>query len=155
MSKVFSLAGLRLGWIASHDTALRQSLASHRDYNLVSCGMLDEFIAAIALQHKDVLLERNRHIVQDNLHILDAWVQQEPHVWYVKPQAGTTALLHYTYDVPSYTLCRDMYKKTGVFAVPGDCFEVPQSMRIGYACDKNVLQQGLQYMSKFLSTLSV
>ena len=49
MSKVFSLAGLRLGWIATHDEALRQSILSHRDYNHISCGMFDESLAAVAL----------------------------------------------------------------------------------------------------------
>ena len=52
MSKVFSLAGLRLGWIASRDAAAVRSFLSHRDYNLISCGMLDEAVAALALRGK-------------------------------------------------------------------------------------------------------
>ena len=78
MSKVFSLAGLRLGWIATHDEALRKALLSHRDYNHISCGLFDEALAAVALQHSDVILERNRGIVRENLAVLDAWVQSEP-----------------------------------------------------------------------------
>ena len=46
MSKVFSLAGIRLGWIARHDKEAVAAMLSHRDYNLISCGMLDETIAA-------------------------------------------------------------------------------------------------------------
>lgn len=60
MSKVFSLAGLRLGWIATHDKMVLKSCWSHRDYDLVSCGMFDETVAALALSHKDKLLERNK-----------------------------------------------------------------------------------------------
>ena len=48
MSKVFSLAGLRMGWIATHDEAARKAFLSHRDYNLISCGMFDDAIASIA-----------------------------------------------------------------------------------------------------------
>ena len=33
MSKVFSLAGIRLGWIATHDKSVIKSCLSHRDYN--------------------------------------------------------------------------------------------------------------------------
>ena len=33
MSKVFSLAGLRMGWIATHDKAALRAFLSHRDYN--------------------------------------------------------------------------------------------------------------------------
>lgn len=46
MSKVFSLAGLRLGWIATHDMSVVKSCLSHRDYNLVSCGVFGEMLAA-------------------------------------------------------------------------------------------------------------
>ena len=113
--------------------------------------MLDEAVAALALKHADKLLERNRGIVRENLAILDAWVQREPHLSYVKPQAGTTALVSYDLDVPSYDFCREMYHATGAFVTPGDCFEQERSMRIGYACDKETLQKGLEAVSAYLA----
>lgn len=151
MSKVFSLAGLRLGWIATHDMSVVKSCLSHRDYNLVSCGVFDEMLAAAALKHRDKLLERSRKIVRENLQILDDWVSSEPHVSYVKPKAGTTALVYYDLDIPSYEFCEEMYKKTGVFVTPGDCFEVPHSMRIGYAYGKQDLIDGLKAISKYIA----
>lgn len=151
MSKVFSLAGLRLGWIATHDMSVVKSCLSHRDYNLVSCGVFDEMLAAAALKHRDKLLERSRKIVRENLQILDDWVGSEPHVNYVKPKAGTTALVYYDLDIPSYEFCEEMYKKTGAFVTPGDCFEVPHSMRIGYAYGKQDLIDGLKAISEYIA----
>lgn len=151
MSKVFSLAGLRLGWIATHDMSVVKSCLSHRDYNLVSCGVFDEMLAAAALKHSDKLLERSRKIVRENLQILDDWVSSEPHVSYVKPQAGTTALVYYDLDTSSYEFCEEMYKKTGAFVTPGDCFEVPHSMRIGYAYGKQDLIDGLKAISEYIA----
>ena len=151
MSKVFSLAGLRLGWIATHDMSVVKSCLSHRDYNLVSCGVFDEMLAAAALKHSDKLLERSRKIVRENLQILDNWVSSEPHVSYVKPKAGTTALVYYDLDISSYEFCEEMYKKTGAFVTPGDCFEVPHSMRIGYAYGKQDLIDGLKAISEYIA----
>ena len=151
MSKVFSLAGLRLGWIATHDMSVVKSCLSHRDYNLVSCGVFDEMLAAAALKHRDKLLERSRKIVRENLQILDDWVSSEPHVSYVKPKAGTTALVYYDLDIPSYEFCEEMYKMTGAFVTPGDCFEVPHSMRIGYAYGKQDLIDGLKAISEYIA----
>lgn len=151
MSKVFSLAGLRLGWIATHDMSVVKSCLSHRDYNLVSCGVFDEMLAAAALKHSDKLLERSRKIVRENLQILDDWVSSEPHVSYVKPEAGTTALVYYDLDISSYEFCEEMYKKTGAFVTPGDCFEVPHSMRIGYAYGKQDLIDGLKAISEYIA----
>ena len=153
MSKVFSLAGLRLGWIATHDEALRKAILSHRDYNHISCGMFDEALAAVALRHSDVILERNRGIVRENLSVLDAWVQSEPRIHYQKPQAGTTALVYYDYAPDSYSFCTRMYHETGAFVTPGDCFEQPKSMRIGYASDVHTLKDGLAAISAFLRIL--
>ena len=151
MSKVFSLAGLRLGWIATHDMSVVKSCLSHRDYNLVSCGVFDEMLAAAALKHRDKLLERSRKIVRENLQILDDWVSSEPHVSIVKPEAGTTALVYYDLDISSYEFCEEMYKKTGAFVTPGDCFEVPHSMRIGYAYGKQDLIDGLKAISEYIA----
>ena len=151
MSKVFSLAGLRLGWIATRDTEVIRACMSHRDYDLISCGIFDEMLAAVALRHSDKLLERSKKIVRENLAILDEWVNSEPHVSYVKPKAGTTALVYYNLDIPSYTFCEEMYHKTGAFVTPGDCFEMPHSMRIGYAYGKQALIDGLRAISEYIA----
>ena len=153
MSKVFSLAGLRLGWIAAHDQALRKSLLSHRDYNHISCGMFDEAAAAFALAHREALLRRNRAIVRENLAALDAWVAAEPRLRYQKPRAGTTALVYYEADMDSWEFCTRLYHETGAFVTPGDCFGQPKSFRVGYANDVGTLKAGLAAVSGFLKTL--
>lgn len=153
MSKVFSLAGLRLGWIATRDEEALRAFRSHRDYNLISCGMLDDAVASLALAHGELMIARSRRIVRENLSVLDAWVQASPRFSYVKPRAGTTALLHYDFDIPSYDFCRKLYQETGAFVTPGDCFEQPHCMRIGYACNQETLRGGLEALTRFAETL--
>ena len=115
--------------------------------------MFDEAIASIALQNREALLRRSREIVRGNLRILDDWVRSEPRLNYVKPMAGTTALVYYDYDLDSYAFCERMYHETGAFVTPGDCCEQPKSMRIGYASDPQVLRDGLKALSGFLRIL--
>ena len=126
---------------------------SHRDYDLISCGMFDEAVAAIAPSHKDKLIARNTGIVRTNLAILDDWVNSSEHFFYTKPQAGTTALVYYDFDIPSYDFCTRMYHETGAFVTPGDCFEQPRSMRIGYASDTGTLKAGLAAITEFAAKL--
>lgn len=153
MSKVFSLAGVRLGWIATHDKDALKQMWSHRDYNLISCGMIDDAIAVLALKSKEAILKRNKKIIRENLAVLDEWIEKEPRLSYVKPEAGTTALVYYDFPVDSYTLCRQMYDACGAFVTPGDCFDEPCSMRIGYAADRDTLEKGLKAMSTFFRSL--
>ena len=152
MSKVFSLAGLRLGWIAASEDIIAKCF-EHRDYNTISCGMLDEVFAGLALKHADKLLERNKGMVARNLEILDKWVSEEPRISYVKPKAGTTALLYFDADISSREFCVLLMKKYGVLLTPGSCFELEKCARIGYACSTEILEQGLEKLSEFMKSL--
>lgn len=156
MSKVFSLAGIRLGWIVCKNADLKRKILSHRDYSIICCAQFDEAIAALALQHKDKLLARARNIVRNNLEVLDKWVREEEHVSYVRPEAGTTALVYYDVPVPSYEFCKGLLAETGALVTPGACFDEEYCMRIGYAYseDSTGLTKGLQAISKYLNKLA-
>lgn len=153
MSKSFSLAGLRLGWLATRSEKALAQFRRVRDYDLVSCGLFDEAVAALALRHKEKLLERNRAIVRHNLPLLEEWVEREKHASFVKPKAGTMALVYYDFDMPSALFCHRMYYETGAFTVPGDCFEEPFSFRVGYGHDPETLVKGLEAVSAFFQIL--
>ena len=58
-SKMFSMAGLRCGWIVCKDEALRQEIFNRRSYDSICGGVFDEWLFAIALEHADKILERS------------------------------------------------------------------------------------------------
>jgi aspartate/methionine/tyrosine aminotransferase len=152
MSKVLSLAGLRLGWIAAPQDVITECM-KHRDYTTISCGMMDDILAVHALKYYDQIMARNLKIVRDNAKILDEWVEQEAAIHYVKPKAGTTAMLKYDLPMSSKDFCLQLFKKNGAFFAPGSCFDMEGSVRIGYACSSDVLKQGLNKVSEFLREL--
>ena len=149
-SKAFSLAGLRLGWIVGPETLL-DACEVHRDYTTISVGMVDDYFAAMALDAKDVILERSHEITRGNLAMLDAWVQQEPRARYVKPKAGTTAFVALNLDISSYDQCVKLLKDTGVMFTPGSTLGVEGYVRIGFACYPQVLKEGLERVSEWLA----
>jgi aspartate/methionine/tyrosine aminotransferase len=151
MSKTYSLAGLRLGWIAG-PADLIHAVSVHRDYNTISVGMIDDYLATLALEHREALLARNHAIVRTNLSIVEAWIAQEPAISWVKPKSGTTALLKYELDVPSREFCIELVEETGVMLTPGSALEMEGYVRLGYANNRTVLEQGLAEMSAFMRT---
>ena len=153
MSKAFSLAGLRLGWIVGPKDLIH-AVSIHRDYNTISVGMLDDHFASIALEHRDAILARNRAIVRENLAILDRWVAEEPAISYVKPKGGTVALLKYDFDMPSRDFCVRLLEAEGVMFTPGSALDMEGYVRIGYANNRAVLEEGLPRVSRFLRTLN-
>ena len=150
MSKAFSLAGLRLGWIAGPREVI-EAVSIHRDYDTISVGMIDDHFAAIALENHDKVLARSQAITRGNLAVLDAWVAQEPKITWVKPKSGTTALLKYDLPTTSRAFCIELLKETGVMFTPGAALEVEGYVRIGYANTPSVLKAGLEQVSAFLA----
>jgi aspartate/methionine/tyrosine aminotransferase len=152
MSKAFSLAGLRLGWVVA-PPEVRTAIVRHRDYSVISVGMIDDLLAAIALEARDALLARNRAIARENLPILDAWVAGERAIDYVRPRSGTTALLRYDLDLPSEDLCIRLLEAEGVMFTPGSALDAEGYLRIGYANPTPVLRVGLERTSAVLRSL--
>lgn len=153
MSKAFSLAGFRLGWICGPPEVLRAA-EIHRDYNTISVGILDDVFSSIALESRDKVLARSRGIVRTNLEILDRWMDAEDALSYVKPRAGTITLLKYAFDIPSQDLCVSLLRQTGVLLTPGSAFDAEGTVRIGYANNSAILEEGLRRTSDFLRQLN-
>jgi len=149
MSKAYSLAGLRLGWIAGPSELLELAMI-HRDYDTISVGMIDDHFAAIALESRDQVLARSHTITRGNLAILEAWIEQEPLMSWVKPSAGTTALVKYNKPIKSREFCVSLVKDTGVMFTPGSALGMEGYVRIGYANNPDVLTQGLAHVTEFL-----
>ena len=151
MSKVFSLAGLRVGWVVA-PKELTEKIMIHRDYDTISVGMINDHFAAIALENASKVLARSQAITRENLAILDSWITNEPRVDWVKPRAGTTAMLKLDIPMSSREFCIDLLEKTGVMLTPGDAFDMEGYVRIGYANEREILEAGLSEMSAYLKT---
>ena len=153
MSKIFSMPGLRLGWVATRDNYVLQECFKHREYNMISCSIFDESVAALALDYADEILMRNNLILSKNLEILNNWVEKEKHFSYIKPSAGTTALLYYDFNIPSREFCDIAAKKYGIFMTPGECFEMEYCVRIGFGQQSDIFISGLKKLSEFAAQL--
>ena len=151
MSKVFSLAGLRVGWVVAPNE-LTEKIMIHRDYDTISVGMINDHFSAIALENAGKVLARSQAITRENLAILDSWITNEPRVDWVKPRAGTTAMLKLDIPMSSREFCIDLLEKTGVMLTPGDAFDMEGYVRIGYANEREILEAGLSEMSAYLKT---
>jgi len=150
MSKAYSLAGLRLGWIAGPQEVI-EDVSIHRDYDTISVGMIDDHFAAMALENRDRILERSKAITRENLAVLEQWVAGEPRISWVKPRSGTTTLLRYDLPLTSDEFCIRLVRETGVLFTPGSAFDMEGYVRIGFANTPAVLKQGLERVSDFIS----
>ncbi|KAJ5778948.1 hypothetical protein N7457_006668 [Penicillium paradoxum] len=162
MSKAFSLAGIRLGWIASPNPEIIEACASARDYTLISVGQIDDSVATHALSTPCVenLLHHNLRLSRQNLEVLERFIEEfKWAMGWTKPKAGTTAFIKFIDKkgraIDDVVFCQRLQETTGVMLVPGSrCFgggvDFHGYVRLGYVQDSQVLVDGLSSLRRFM-----
>ena len=122
MSKTYGLAGLRIGWLATHDRRLLARVSQLKDYTSICNSAPSEFLAELALRHRETLVKRNLDIIRSNLKILDDIFSRHPERFeWQRPKAGAIAFPKLLgADVGDF--CTDLVEQSGVMLVPGAVF---------------------------------
>ena len=107
LSKMFSMAGTRIGWIICRDRQMYEVIKTRRSYNTICCGIFDELVGSIALENYEKVWARARSILIPNREIVKEWVDSQPHLKMLAEPMGTTCLIDYDYDVDSETMAKE------------------------------------------------
>jgi aspartate/methionine/tyrosine aminotransferase len=132
ISKSYGLPGLRIGWIATRDGALRDAVGSLKDYTTICSSAPSELLTALALRNRHVLLDRNLAIVRRNLPLLDGFFERHAETFeWVRPAASPIGFprVRGISDVARY--CARL-AGIGVLLLPGSVYDQPEHVRIGF-----------------------
>ncbi len=150
MSKSFAMAGLRIGWLATHDRDLLDRVARFKDYTTICSAAPSEILAIIALRARDRVLARSRSIVAANLHLLDGFFEEwaDRFTW-VRPRAGSIGYPRLTAPgVPIDDWAADLVEAEGVLLLPGSQFgHRGNHFRIGFG--RTDLPEALDRLESF------
>ena len=149
MSKTYGLAGLRIGWIATQDADVFGRMAALKDYTTICNSAPSEFLAELALRHKQKLVDRNLEIIFDNLAMLDQFFNRHSDLFaWQRPQAGAIGFPRLIgKDVDEF--CKDLVATTGVLLLPGTLYEDSGNhYRIGFG--RQNFPEALVRLEKFL-----
>jgi aspartate/methionine/tyrosine aminotransferase len=153
MSKTYGLPGLRIGWVATRHATLLAKMAALKDYTTICNSAPSEFLAELALRHRQSLVERNLGIIAHNLSILDGFFERHAarFVWQ-RPKAGPIAFprLLGLLDGDIEAFCHDLVTRSGVLLLPGTVYEDEGNhFRIGFG--RANLPQGVARLEEYLS----
>lgn len=149
LSKMYSLPGLRLGWIKACPELI-EKIDLRRDYSIISTGPLIDSLGYAALKHSDELLSRAEKIIEENKAVICQWLEGQDEFDCVLPDHGPVSFLHYKSNVPSKTLARDLLRDTGIFFVPGACFGMENYLRLGLGQKHENLAEWLAKLSEYM-----
>jgi len=150
LSKSFSLAGLRSGWLVSSEPALLEKFSAFKDYTTICSGAPDEILAIIALRSKELILKRNLEIIKANLKILDGFFNRHRDLFeWLRPQAGPVAFPALRSGISAAEFCRELLDQKGVMLLPGAVYGSDEShFRIGFG--RRTMPAALELLDQYL-----
>ncbi|KAJ0416492.1 pyridoxal phosphate-dependent transferase [Aspergillus carlsbadensis] len=161
LSKAYSLAGLRVGWIASRDSSIIDLCVNSRSYALVTLSQVDEHLASLALSPPTVhsLLERNIALSKRNLQVVQDFIDEHPSTCqWIQPVGAPIGFVKFVKDgkpIDDVEFCTRLLEKKSVLLVPGSkCFgdgeDFQGYVRLGFGEETEHLQAALDAVHEFL-----
>lgn len=150
MSKAFGLAGLRVGWLATRDTALLGRVAAFKDYLSICNSAPSEILALAALRAREAVLARSHAILRPNLALLDRFFAAWAHVLdWTRPRAGSIAFPRLRAGRPIAQVADELREQEGVLILPATVYDYPgDHFRLGFG--RRNLPEALERFDRYL-----
>ncbi len=133
MSKVFGMAGLRLGWLASKNAALLHKVEAFKDYLTICSSAPSEILATIALNNPDKFIGPNIKKILTNIELFRAFSESSDLFEFYRPKAGSTAFIKLKTETPALQFANAVVKETGIMLLPSEMFNYgTHHVRIGF-----------------------
>jgi aspartate/methionine/tyrosine aminotransferase len=156
LSKAYGLPGLRIGWAVCPSAEVAKELWTYSDYTTICPSKTSDWLATLALQPdvQKAIEKRTREIIRENWRIVKNWLDARPDLFeYIPPAAAAICFIKQKTGLSSLDLTMRLLKEKSVLIPPGDYFEMPGFMRVGFGSDKEHLKQALERFTEFLEEL--
>jgi aspartate/methionine/tyrosine aminotransferase len=154
LSKAFSLAGVRTGWMIEHDAKRRQQYWNARATLSISSNTTGEILSEIAIRKRDIVLGKAQETATRNLKLLDRFMADHRDVLgWIPPQGGMTAFPWLSSGESDRPFCQAATEH-GILLAPGDCFDAPSHFRLGFAAAGDNFTKALDRFRAFVKTWS-
>jgi aspartate/methionine/tyrosine aminotransferase len=154
LSKAFSIAGVRTGWMIEHDPERRQQYWTARAYFSICNSTTGEILSEIAIRKRDVVLGKTQEAATRNLKLLERFMADHRDVLgWIPPQGGMTAFPWLVSRDNSRPFCQAATER-GILLAPGDCFDSPSHFRVGFAAAGDNFSSALDRFGEFVKSWS-
>lgn len=154
LSKAFGIPGIRIGWLITRDAELQEKFLAAKEQIGICGSVIDEGIARGMLERRDVFLATLLPEMARRRDIVQAWIDREPLVDWVRPEGGVVGFPRLNVD-PDFDLDRfyvNLLENHGAYVGPGHWFEMPKRFfRVGFGWPTEAeLRSGLDAISAAL-----
>jgi aspartate/methionine/tyrosine aminotransferase len=151
MSKTYGLPGLRLAWFATRDAEIIQRCLEFKYYTTICNSAPSEFLTALALRHRGILVKRNLEVVKRNLDLLDAFIRDRSNLFeWAKPNSSPIGFVRFKPEHDVFAFCEEVVRGSGVMLLPGSVYDQPRHIRFGYG--RKNMPEALSQFDAYLNT---
>jgi aspartate/methionine/tyrosine aminotransferase len=153
-SKAFPLSGVRTGWMIEHDPKRRKDYWTARAYFSITNNTAGEFLAELAMRHRDAVLRRTQRVASDNLRQLGSFMSEHQEtIGWIPARGGMTVFPWLVSGENSRAFCQAAAER-GILLAPGDCFDAPPHFRLGFAAMTDKFPDALGRLGEFVKSWS-
>lgn len=148
LTKAYGLSGIRCGWILAQPE-LVQRMWQITDFTYGSPVHPAELLGVIALDNLGRVRDRARALLEPNRTLVNEFLAKHPDLDCEPSRFGTTVFprLQVGRATDFVKLLREQFETS---VVPGEFFEQPQHLRIGFCGATESVREGLERMSDAL-----
>jgi aspartate/methionine/tyrosine aminotransferase len=150
LSKTYGLPGLRTGWLALQDVALRDRILGWKDYTTICASAPSEALAQIALSAGETLASRNVQIIRNNLALAEAFFTRWQGIFrWNRPQAGSVALVGLR-SGSAREFCQRLIAEQGVLLLPSGGLGFGDG-HLRFGLGRRSFPEALDHLDRYLS----
>ena len=135
LSKSFGIPGIRIGWLVTQDPALYELFLAAKEQIGICGSVIDEAIARKVLEGRSAFLEKLIPRMAARRDIVQAWIDAEPLVDWVRPEGGVVGFprMNVGKDFNLDRFYEILLERHGAYVGPGHWFDMPKSFfRLGF-----------------------
>lgn len=151
-AKSFGLAGVRIGWVTTHNWELLREMHEWKDYLTICSSAPSEILTMIALNNSERFIEANLEKIRRNKIIFSQFVNRNCELFpgYRETNAGSTAFVKINLKEPALDYSEKLVSATGIMLVPAEMFEYGnRHFRIGFG--RSNMEEALAVWEDYIS----
>ena len=151
LTKAYGLSGLRCGWILAEPDLAREIWLVNDLFGNIAAHPAER-LSVVSLKKLGTIGARARALLERNRPLLDSFLDSREDLDTFRPGVGTVVFPRLRRGSVD-DLCLLLQEKYETSVVPGRFFEMPDHIRIGIACDSEMLAAGLDRLGAALDEL--
>lgn len=134
LSKSFSMAGARSGWLLTKNQSFLEKFSEYKDYTTICGSASSEVLSIMAIKQSKRIIKNNLKILAKNLTHLDEFFDEYKTIFtWTRPSAGPVGYVLVSSKFSVDKMANDLLEKNNLMILPGSVyFDNTNAFRVGF-----------------------